>query len=94
MSEFQMVTSLDRLKKRVIKLILFIKKLSRLVLKISGPDFELQKQDGCHHSKTGQIGPDFKWSSSLDHFKKEGHKKYFVHDKTVKACSQNVRSGF
>jgi hypothetical protein len=40
------------------------------------------------HSKSGQIGPDFEWSTSLDRFIIEGHKKYFVHDKTVKASSQ------
>ena len=53
------------------------------MIKISSPDFEWPKQDGCHHSKTGQLGPDFEWFTSLDHFIIEGHKNYFVHEKMV-----------
>ncbi len=33
--------------------------------------------------KTGLFRPDFKWSTSLDRFINKGHKKYFIHAKTV-----------
>ncbi len=77
------------------KNILFITKRSRLVIKISGPDFEwLKTRWPPYHLKSGPICSDFKWSTSLDHFLIEGHKKYFIHHKTVQASDKNIRSGF
>jgi hypothetical protein len=45
--DFEWSTSLDRfIKKIVMNKIFLIPKWSRLVIKISGPDFEWQKQNG------------------------------------------------
>jgi hypothetical protein len=54
-------------------------KPSRLAEEKSGPGFKC-----CfYHLKAGLSCPAFKWSTSLDLFINKGHKKYFIHDKTV-----------
>jgi hypothetical protein len=68
--------SLDRFIKKVMKNILLMPKWSRLAKKLGRSGFQMVKtkwppfwQPSCfYHSKTGLFHPDFKWSTSLDHF--------------------------
>jgi hypothetical protein len=81
-------TSLDRfIKKRVMNKIFFMPKQSRLLRKNIRFGFQMVKTKWQlpFESRTNRSSPDHlkAWLTSLDHFTYKGHKKYFIHAKTV-----------